>query len=199
MGIKSIWNNSFYKKYTPLPKWAFEVNFCNLVDPKEVQNVEILNKAITNAVWGKKEAGSIVPIYYAGIMVNHPGRMTTAGELSLTFNDNSKLSITDVLENIYKLYTFDEKFFQNGAPDSDVKTIPYKAGDTWKGRTIEVIVHDVSSGYLDMQGKSRTAKYVFHNCFATNLEEVEMNYDSDEIVQRTMRFSYDYVTKEGLT
>ena len=107
MGIKSIWDNSFYngqKSYLPLPKWCFEVNFCNLItiaSPKLRKEYEDLNKAVTNAVWGKKEAGSIVPIYYAGIMANHPGRMTTAGELSLTFNDNADLDITRKLEYIY--------------------------------------------------------------------------------------------------
>ena len=193
MGIRSIWDNSFYKNYTPMPKWAFEVNFCNLVDPKKSDNLKILNKAITNAVWGKKEAGSIVPLYYAGIMVNHPGRMTTAGEISFTFNENSELSVTKVLEDIFALYTFDEKFFNE---TEDGKNVQYKKEDTWKGNNIEVIVHNVSKGNVDIEGKSRLKKYVFHNCFATNLEEVDESYDSDEIVQRIMRFSYDYMTTE---
>jgi hypothetical protein len=189
MGIKSIWDNSYYKNYTPMPKWAFEVNFCNLVDPGMVDKVNVLNKAVTNAVWGKKEAGSIVPIYYAGIMVNHPGRITTAGELSLTFNENSELTITDALEKIFALYTFDEKYFD--------ESVPYKKEETWKGNNIEVIVHDMSwVGPKEIEGKSRLKKYIFHNCFATNLEEVEGQYDNDDIVQRTMRFSYDYMTTE---
>ena len=194
MGIKSIWDNSFYKKYTPMPKWAFEVNFCNIVDPKQIDDVEILNKAVTNAVWGKKEAGSIVPIYYAGIMVNHPGRISTAGELSLTFNENSELTITNVLEEIFALYTFDESYFNE---TEDGKNVPYKRQDSWKGNNIEVIVHDMSwKGTKEIEGKSRLKKYIFHNCFATNLEEVEGQYDSDDLVQRTMRFSYDYMTTE---
>lgn len=196
MGIKSIWDNSFYKNYTPMPKWAFEVNFCNLVPTENKDKVETLNKAITNAVWGKKEAGSIVPIYYAGIMVNHPGRMTTAGEISFTFNENSKLKITGILEYIYSLYTFDENFFKNSNEDNGAEQFPYKQHASWKDNNIEVIVHDVSNSNLEVEGKSRLRKYIFHNCFATNLEEVEMDYDTDETVQRTMRFSYDYMTTE---
>lgn len=196
MGIKSIWDNSFYRNYTPLPKWAFEVNFCNLVDPKYNVNIEFLNKAVTNAVWGKKEAGAIVPLYYAGIMVNHPGRMSTAGELSITFNENSKLSVTQVLEKVFSLYTFDEKYLDNSNPDSE-DIIPYKKVETWKGNNIEVILHSMSkAGDKEVEGESRSKKYIFHNCFATNIEEVEDSYDSDEIVQRVIRFSYDYMTVE---
>lgn len=194
MGIRSIWDNSFYKNYTPIPKWAFEVNFCNLSDPKFIDDIEILNKAITNAVWGKKEAGAIVPLYYAGIMVNHPGRMSTAGEMSLTFNENSELEVTKILEEIFSLYTFDEKYLDES---ENGKAIPYKKIDTWKGNDIEVVVHDTSwKGAIETEGKSRLRKYIFHNCFATSLEEVEGQYDSDDIVQRVIRFSYDYMTTE---
>ena len=146
-----------------MPKWAFEVNFCNLVSSESGINPDLLNKAVTNAVWGKKEAGAIVPIYYAGIMVNHPGRINTAGELSITFNENSKLSITQLLEKVFSLYTFNETFFNETINGSAAK---YKKEETWKGNNIEVILHSMSkAGNKEIEGESRSKKYVFHNCF----------------------------------
>jgi hypothetical protein len=191
MGIKSIWDNPYYKNYKPMPKWAFSVQF-------NISNTgmgDTLNKAITNAVWGKKELSSLVPVYYAGVMANHPGRMTTAGELSFTFNENENLDISKILENIYSVYTFNEKYFENVA--NNEKNVSYKISDK-QDRSITVIVYKPETNMaIDDNNKGTVAgRYKFYNCFPTNLEEVEMSYDSDEIVQRTIRFSYDYMIRE---
>lgn len=191
MGIKSIWDNSYYTNYKPIPKWAFSVQF-NLLNPGMD---DTLNKAITNAVWGKKEASAIVPVYYAGVMANHPGRTTTAGEISFTFNENGDLDISKILENIYSVYAFDEKYFKNAADNEN--NVPYKISDK-QDKSISVIVYkpEINMAIDDNNKGTIVGRYKFYNCFPTNLEEVEMSYDSDEIVQRTMRFSYDYMIRE---
>jgi hypothetical protein len=195
MGIKSIWDNDYYKNYKPMPKWAFSVNFTTFSDKISMGELKLLNKSITNAVWGKKELASMVPVYYAGVMANHPGRMTTAGELSLTFNDDGNLRITNLLENIYRFFTFDEDYIINANVND--KGEAYKPFNKPTDNVIEVIIYKPSTSMAiddDFAGEI-VGKYEFHNCFPTNLEEVEMNYDSDEIVQRTMRFSYDYMIR----
>ena len=197
MGIKSIWDNSYYTDYKPMPKWAFSVSFDSSFHSCISEDMlKTLNHAITNAVWGKKETAALVPVYYAGVMANHPGRTTTAGEISFTFNENSTLEITNILENIYDFFAFNEDYVNNAGDNENNSS--YKVFNKPIGNVIEVTVYkpEINMAINDNYKGTIVGKYKFYNCFPTNLEEVEMSYDSDEIVQRTMRFSYDYMIRE---
>lgn len=194
MGIKSIWNNPYYKDYQPLPKWSFSVNFEPLIKYKKEQKeqyADILSNSIIKAQWGKREI-SIVKTYYAGIEANLPGRVQNTGELNLTFNENANLCVSHVLEEIFNGECSSDSFFEN---DPENRGYFYNQIFNKTDRKIFLKIHKPS---YDMSINGRVENVVatieFHNCILVSINEEEFDYTStDDTLTKTARIAYDYM------
>lgn len=195
MGITSIWDNTFYKNAKPLPRWCFEVNFGNLqnTDKKsKVQKTQLentLNLAVQSVSIGRRET-SIVKTYYAGIEANIPGRYMNTGELNIVFNEDNNLRITKMLEQIFEDSCCQDDYFAGKS---------YTPATAWhkNSKVIEVKVLKWDDSGVVETGKEVVCTYKFHGCILTSLNEEEFSYsNTDDVLQRTARFSYDYMTKE---
>lgn len=196
MGIKSIWDNPYYKDYQPLPKWSFSVNFESLIKYKKEQKeqyADVLSNSIIKAQWGKREI-SIVKTYYAGIEANLPGRVQNTGELNLTFNENADLSVSHVLEEIFSGECSDDKFLKD-----DPKNRGYFYNNEFNKdeRTIFLKIHKPSYNMSINDNNNKegvVAEIEFHNCILVSINEEEFDYSStDDTLTKTARIAYDYM------
>lgn len=189
-GIKSIWGNSFYTDYTPVPKWSFEVVFDSYAS-NAIENADkaILGKAIVSVQFGRKELNT-VSTFYAGLEIKHPGRINNTGELSIVFNENSDFRISRLLETLFSAESFSNDYIDGGQ---------YAGGTKSTSHTIIVKIIKPENDMTTMPNDSTKVarQYTFYNCFMIGLNEEEISYESDEeIITRTAKFSYDYM-KEG--
>lgn len=204
MGITSIWNNDFFSNSRPVPKWCFEVNFTGLKNINNASlteaNLSVLNHAIESISIGRRET-SIVKTYYCGVEANLPGRVMNTGELNIVFNENDKMQVTSMLEAIFADSCSDDAYFK-----PDAKNVGYTPRTAWQknSKVIEVkIIKPIpNEGYVsDNNGSSPDtviAAYEFYGCILTSINEEEFSYaNTDDILKRTARFSYDYMIRSN--
>lgn len=187
MGITSIWQNDFYQK-PPLPKWCFEVVFDDLIKHKS-SYAATLNKAVVNCQWGKREM-SIVKTYYAGVEANFPGRVQNTGELNITFNENTGMQVSRILEELFNGECSNDHYFLGKG------NYIFNQDFTKIGRniTLRVLKPKLSMSTNTDDNFDVAGSVTFYNCILTSINEEEFNYEStDETVTRTARFSYDYM------
>lgn len=198
MGITSIWDNEFFIR-KPIPKWCFEVNFVELENTAEISNVKFdslktLNHAIESISFGRRET-SIVKTYYCGVEANLPGRVMNTGELNIVFNENDRLQVTSMLEAIFADSCSDDRYFVNSTKYG------YTPHTAWRksSKIIEVkIIKPNKNGIISDENAQGTvlASYKFYGCILTSVNEEEFSYaNTDDILKRTARFSYDFMVK----
>lgn len=189
--LKNIWNNDFYKT-PPLPKWSFAISFENLfVNDKSY--APILNKAIVSAQWGKREI-SIVKTYYAGVEANFPGRVQNTGELNIVFNENNEMKISKILDELFNGECSNDRYFTGQTNKYIFNNTFTKNGRNIKLKIIKPAV-DMSADNGEVVGE-----VTFHNCILTSINEEEVSYENTEDVwQRTARFSYDFMIDDRRT
>ena len=198
MGITSIWDNAFFLN-KPVPKWCFEVNFVGLQNTDAKSNITkdslpTLNHAIESISIGRRET-SIVKTYYCGVEANLPGRVMNTGELNIVFNENEKLQVTSLLEAIFADSCSDDRYFVNSTQYS------YTPHTKWRksSKVIEVkIIKPDPTGVISDENSQGTvlASYKFYGCILTSINEEEFSYaNTDDILKRTARFSYDFMIK----
>lgn len=189
MGIKSIWDNPYYKNYQPLPKWSFSLNFENFIKNKKDAGYDAtLSNSIIKAQWGKRET-SIVKTYYAGMDANFPGRVQNTGELNLTFNENANLDVSRILEELFNGECSNDYFF-TGHGD-----YIYNPKFNKTERTIILKIHKPSYNMsINDKAEDVVAEIEFHNCILVSINEEEFDYSStDDTLTKTARISYDYM------
>ena len=189
MGIKSIWDNPFYKNYKPLPKWCFSVNFENFIlNKKQTFYANQLTRAIVNCQWGKRET-SIVKTYYAGMEANFPGRVQNTGELNITFNEDANLSISHILEELFNGECSNDHFFTGQG------NYIYNQKFNKTDRTLHLQI--LKPGYTVGVNTDETqvvADIEFHNCILVSINEEEFNYTTDDdVITKTARIAYDFM------
>lgn len=201
MGITSIWDNEFFNNKKPIPKWCFEVNFVGLENSDAKSNIgkdalPRLNHAIESISFGRRET-SIVKTYYCGAEANLPGRVMNTGELNIVFNENDKLEVTSLLEAIFADSCSDDRYFVNS------NKYGYTPHTKWRksSKVIEVkIIKPDIVGFISDENTNGTvlAAYKFYGCILTSVNEEEFSYaNTDDILKRTARFSYDYMIKSN--
>lgn len=191
MGIHSIWNNPYYKNYTPLPKWSFAVNFLNFfinnINKTASEYADTVSQAIVNCTWGKREI-SLVETFYAGISAKFPARVQNSGELSMTFNENSNLDISKILDELFTGECSSDQYFTG--EDNYITNKEFNKLD----RTIILDILEPSYEMDAESGAGLIAEIEFHNCILIAINEEEFNYtQTDDVLQRTARISYDYM------
>lgn len=189
VGIKSIWDNPYYKDYKPLPKWSFSVNFENFIlNKKNTFYPNLLSQAIVRAQWGKRET-SIVKTYYAGMEANFPGRVQNTGELNLTFNEDASLNVSRILEEIFNGECSNDYFFEGTG------NYIYNKSFNKTGRTLILKIHKPEYN-MATNGKNEhlVAEIEFHNCILVSINEEEFDYSvTDDTITKTARIAYDYM------
>lgn len=195
MGIKSIWDNPYYKDYQPLPKWSFSLNFESFIKNKKnqpEQYADVLSNSIIKAQWGKREI-SIVKTYYAGIEANLPGRVQNTGELNLTFNENADLRVSNVLEEIFSGECSDDHFFKDKTDNGYFSNTFFNKDE----RTLILKIHKPSYNMSindNNNKKGVVAEIEFHNCILVSINEEEFDYTSaDDTLTKTAKIAYDYM------
>lgn len=200
MGISSIWNNTFYDK-PPVPKWCFEVDFESYFLTDETGKAykigysDMLSKAVVSCSWPGRD-GNLISTYYAGLESKLPGRPQTAKDLTIKFNENTDLSTTRVLEELYHAEINCDSYFTNQ------EGFVYNKNFNKIDRKIRLLIHKpdkimMQNDYHDEESKI-LAIITFHNCIMYKIDEQEFSYENeDEILTRTATFSFDYMTIKG--
>mgnify|MGYP003289316388 CR=1 FL=1 len=193
MALNSIWNNSFYN-HTPIPKWSFEVDFTQMFIQDRNINVEkygdYLNKAVVSCSWPAREA-QLIETWYAGINSKFPGRATTAKDLVVTFNENSTMRVTKILEELFHAEINCDSYF------TDQEGYAFNNEFNKTSRIIRVLIHKpnpIMNHNESDKNANIVAELTFHNCIMYKIDETDLSYESDEVIKKTATFSFDYMT-----
>lgn len=196
--ITSIWNNDFYNA-PPIPKWSWELSFDFVVYGDEAKTASYnntLNKAAVSCQWGAR-TGNLISVYYAGIEAKLPGRSSTAGDLTIKFNENSNLMVTKVLEELYHAEITCDSYFANK------EGYAFNKNFNKINRTITLKIHKPG---VQMAHNSNSKNYkkevlceiVYHNCIMYKIEQNDLSYEEEDgVISHTATFSYDYMTVKG--
>lgn len=192
MGISSIWNNDFYNK-TPIPKWSFELDFTQMflaANGNQESYGSTLNKAVVSCSWPARDA-QLIETWYAGINAKFPGRATTAKDLTITFNENSTMNVTKILEELFhaevncdSYFTDQEGYAFNKVFDKIDRKIILKIH-----KPQPIMVHNSKESQENI-----LAEITFHNCIMYKIDETDLSYETDEVIKRTATFSFDHMT-----
>jgi hypothetical protein len=191
MSIHSIWDNDFYDK-APVPLWSFEMDFTQLfVNQPDDNYARTLAKSVVSCTWPDRNINPI-PVYFAGVEGNLPGRAKNSGELEIKFNENTTFRVTKILEELFHAESVCDAYFESKGGYSFNKN--FNKVD----RTIRMIIINPDTIYYlnpreDRIQKKHPVIIEFHDCFVTKIGATEMSYDNDtEVITKSATFSYDY-------
>lgn len=180
--ITSIWENDFYNT-PPQPLYAFEVVFDQFADIAELDG-KLLAKAVKTITMAERKTNP-VPIYYGGMEFRHQGRVENAGEVTITFNEDQNLSVTNILTKLFNKISWN----QNWPKSTGSQAYVNKAGNN---KIILKILKPDSLMY-GTDGGTYSKQITYNNCILMNIGEVEFSYDSEEVMEIQASFSYNYM------
>ena len=196
MSIKSIWNVQSLINTKPVLKWCFLVKFGGLGTTVDANsgtgsNFDSLNYLVESVSFGRRET-SIVKTYYCGVEANLPGRVMNTGELNIVLNETFNMTVTKKLEKYFNETCCDEKFFTGEA--AYTPNIGYNKND----KKIDIYVLTPLQGVVNANECENyaIAHWTFYGCILTSINEEEFSYtNTDDLLKRTVRFSYDYMIR----
>ena len=201
MEITSIWNNPFYN-IPPIPKWSWELDFQSLfvnndtTKENTIDYAESLNKAAVSCQWGGRN-GNLIPVYYAGVEARLPGRSQPTGDLTIKFNENTKMNVTKILEELYHAEITCDSYFENK------EGYAFNKNFNKVDRSIRLLIHrpDVVMSHNsndDDYSKNLLCEITYHNCILYKLDPIDLSYETeDEVISHNATFGYDYMSVKG--
>jgi len=190
MGMTSIWENDFYET-PPQPLYAFETVWDQYKD-LQGNDASTLSKACTNIQVAAREI-QMPPVYYGGLEFRYPARTNNAGEVTVTFAENNKFSVMSIL---YKLF---DKTSYNASWAISTISSNVKYREAYEKTANKIIVKPLTpnSNYMFYtDGGSYAKKFIFNNCTLIKVDGLEFDASSEEVVNITATFSFDYMTFE---
>ena len=210
--LRSIWDNNFYNN-PPALSWTYKLVFDDLVNfstkntNNEIINVitnddmQLLNKAATSVVIGERKVES-TDIPYGGLNFKFLTRVENTGTFTVKFNEDNKLSVTNILETLYSLYGNNKFYYMNSINintpyANDMRHVDVSDSTTicdvnTKHNIISVKIFN-SDCLNDNQSTYNYKQYKFYNCKLIGIESIEYNYESTDTITRNATFVYDWL------
>lgn len=188
--MTSIWENDFYDT-PPQPLYAFESVWDQYTE-LTTDAAAVLSKACTNIQVAAREI-QMPPVYYGGLEFRYPARANNAGELTVTFAEVNTMLITSILNDL-----FDRKSYnQQWANSNGISGIYYRDSYNKQANKIIVKVLKPDSNYMYItDGGEYSKKFIFNNCTLIKIEGIEFDAASEEVVNISATFSFDFMTTE---
>lgn len=211
--INHIFKNSFYRA-DPLPQWSFSVDFI----PNEITLMNYdaeFFKTLTKAIISTKVNDykvNVGSINYAGLQHTFATNTDTAGDLQITFAENSNFTILSILNDIYKYTTNNQAFAiyditpatsaTAGVAAEEINGPAYKlatASDRFR-YICDIVVKIFKPGNAHAFGNEleNMPSYVitYKHCWLKKIGTIDLNYNSDEPIDIDAVFTYQYAIPE---
>lgn len=125
---------------------------------------------------------------YRGLMFDIPTRLENGGELTLTFNENSEMELYSALrDRLYYTSYNDGYTIDENSTQSEDGTVPDSYMLYYAPFSLSVRLYDPAD-----KDSCPTYSFFFHNCFITNISEVEFSYNNEEVVEYTVKIHYNF-------
>lgn len=206
----NIWQNNFYWK-PPALSWLYVGDFNELCDWKNYaskfkefnidQDNNPLNKAIVSITIPDREC-QMESIFYGGMEFPQLTRANNSSTVSIKFNEDNNYTISKLLEQYYRLFTFDP-FYSISKGVGETAGIPYREYnlDTPPENEQASPPHDCSFSihifkYSGIANSNNSIpddycySIKFDGCKLIKLDGFELNYESEDTITRTATFSF---------
>lgn len=189
MGIQSIWSNDFYEK-PPQPLWAFEVVWNQYSDLPEYAQTLLHKAAISGKIAERK--ANVVQTFFGGVTFMHLARSDNADQLTIEFNENEDLDVTQALQALWNRTAMNQDWPEGGKSETTNPIYRYQNGDN--KIVIKILKPNDNYEYgLDCADNFVSKIITFYNCKLMQIGETEFNYTSDEVMKLSATFSFDYM------
>ena len=198
----NIFQNDFYDD-APGVSWAYRLTLI-LGDPGE--QVVVLGKCVAEVNLPEAELKTYT-IFHGGVSFDLPVRYKNASSFNVRFNDNRKLTAYKTILSLFRRSYDNRESYADGQRNLKI----YKYADQSKNLRIVLDILDPSDINLrdtKPTGTEQTltglttnemrivATYTFEDCYFEDIEDVELNYSSEELVEWGVTVEFQSVEVE---
>lgn len=183
--VFNIFHNNFFERPV-LPNWSWEIAIIgNQNEGWTEEQMSIFSQAVTKIEIPELQMLT-TQSQFRGLTFDIPTRLENTGELSLTFNENTNMELYKALKDkLYYAsyndgYVIDEWSKQNDKGEYEDTYMLYYAP------------FDVYVKLLDPMTYEPVYHFIFRNCFISNIGEVELSYDSEEVYTYEVKIHYNF-------
>jgi hypothetical protein len=204
----NIFQNDFFDS-KPIPKWAFTAEFM-LSDSIEISEEEIertpsetLNKIVDVLTYSRKDpklrwmellsksvskfpivspsSAENIPVYFPGYFNTYTGRYDNSGKLTVTFNDNCKREIRQIIEQL--LHAAGMNY------ENDEKALPIIPSENRFNVLVRVYNPELVNQYSPSDGQDDVAIrgtekiFYYEECFFSRIGAEKNSNEGDEAIR----------------
>lgn len=196
----NIFQNDFYEDGPGVP-WAYRLTL-RLGEPPIP--IEIFEKSVKD-VKLPEQILNTHNAFFGGMTFKIPTRYKNTGEFNITFNDNKLLSVYKSILSIFRR-SYDNRF--DALVDSNGNEYQAKYSDMSQplSLVVEILDPEVMARVVDSQLNKEfeletndpeiVAIYTFGDCFFKDIEDVEFDYSSEEIVEWSIPVVFNSISIE---
>lgn len=188
--MTSIWENDFYET-PPQPLYAFESVWDQYTELGS-NYYQTLTKACTTIQVAAREI-QMTPVYYGGLEFRYPARTNNAGELTVGFAENNKMEITSILYTLFDKSSYNQRWANRTAEDVTKYREEY---NKQANKIIVKVLRPDANLMYNTDGGEYSKKFIFNNCTLIKIDGVDFDVTSEDVVNITATFSFDYMTTE---
>lgn len=185
--IQNIFQNDFYERPI-MPKWAWKISILgNPIEEWTEEQLSIFSKAVTKVDIPELSMLTVTS-QFKGLTFDIPTRLENNGEISLTFNENDGLDLYKSLKDMLYYTTYNDGYVIDEWSKQDDK------GNYIDTYMLYYAPFDVCVRLYDPSNMKAepTYNFIFRNCFVSNVSDVEMTYDSDEVYVYDVKIHYNF-------
>lgn len=180
MKVNNIFHNDFYDRQV-MPSWSWEASIVSK-DPNVSQDTMVLFQNAVTQVEIPDLQMQTVQTQFRGLTFDFPTRLDNTGELSIRFNENSTLSLYRTMKQYLLLTSWNQSYVQDDSSDAFEP----------KGMLVYIPFDIYVKLFSPALGNEERYKFIFRNCFVMDISDVEMAYDSEECMEYTVKFHYNF-------
>lgn len=197
----NIFQNDFYESRPGIP-WAYRLTAS--YGPFSERTV-VIQKAVKEANLPEMEQ-KIIQVHFGGADKYVPTRYQNFGTFTLTFNENCNLSAYKSILGLFRRSLDNREDI--GIPGENRTTRHYKYSNLYG--ELKFIVEILDPKNINLQDTKATrgqfgiereqndlrvvAKYEFGDCFIDHIDDLDLDYGSEEIVEWGMSVAYNSIS-----
>ncbi len=181
--LTNIFHNDFYNRPT-MPNWSWEVS---ILESSSEGEITTFTKAASKVEIPELQMLT-TQTQFRGITFDIPTRLDNTGELTITFNENSELELYRMLKGYLLPTSFNHGYITDEYPT-----------ETGGKGMLQYVPFDIYVKLFDprpelQQDSEKAIKYafVFRNCFILDISDVDFAYDTEEVLEYTVKFHYNF-------
>lgn len=185
--IQNIFHNDFYNEPV-MPNWSWEISIIsNPIEGWTEEQMSIFSKAVTKVNIPDLEMLTTAS-QFRGLTFDVPTRLENNGEITLTFNEDSDMTLYKDLRNKLYYTSYNDGYIIDEWSKLDEKTS--KPIDTYM---LYYAPFDIHVKLMNPESPTEIAYiFIFHNCFITSISDVEFKYNSEEVAVYDVKIHYNF-------